>query len=174
MDALTGFPKPLIAAVNGVGVGLGLTMLGHCDLVLVSEAARFRPPFTALGVAPEAGSSYTLPAMMGWQRAAHALLTSAWIDADEAVASGLALRKVTADDLLEEALALATEVAKGPISSLVATKAVMRAAHADAIAAARRREDTEFARLTGSPANLEALKAFLEKRDPDFSSIPGE
>ncbi len=174
MDALIGFPKPLIAAVNGLAVGLGLTMIGHCDLCLVAEDARFRPPFTALGVAPEAASSYTLPALMGWQRATHVLLTSAWIDADQAVAAGLALRKVPGDDLVAEALALAAEIATWPISSLVATKKVIRAAHLDAVAAARRREDHEFATLTGSPANLEALTAFLEKRPPDFSSIPGE
>jgi enoyl-CoA hydratase/carnithine racemase len=174
MDALIGFPKPLIAAVNGLGVGLGLTMVGHCDLCLVSEEARFRPPFTALGVVPEAAASYTLPELMGWQRAAELLLTSRWIDADEAVASGLALRKVAADDLVPEALALAAEVAVWPISSLVGTKRVLRAAHLDAVAEARRREDREFAALTGSPANLEALTAFLEKRPPDFSSIEGE
>ena len=174
MDALIGFPKPLIAAVNGLGVGLGLTMVGHCDLCLVAESARFRPPFTALGVVPEAAASYTLPAMMGWQAATKALLTSAWISADEAVASGLALRKVADADLVDEALALAGEIAVWPISSLVGTKRVIRAAHGDAVAEARRREDREFAAMTGSPANLEALTAFLEKRPPDFSQIPGE
>jgi len=174
MDALIGFPKPLIAAVNGLGVGLGLTMVGHCDLCLVGESARFRPPFTALGVVPEAAASYTLPAMMGWQAASKALLTSAWISADEAVASGLALRKVPDADLVAEALALAAEIAVWPISSLVGTKRVLKAAHLDAIAEARKREDREFSTMTGSPANLEALTAFLEKRTPDFSQIPGE
>ncbi len=174
MDALIGFPKPLIAAVNGLGVGLGLTLVGHCDLCVVAESARFRPPFTALGVVPEAAASYTLPAMMGWQAATAALLTSAWISADEAVASGLALRKVADDALLDEAVALAAEIAVWPISSLVGTKRVIRAAHTDAVADARRREDQEFGALTGSPANLEALTAFLEKRPPDFSQIPGE
>jgi enoyl-CoA hydratase/carnithine racemase len=174
MDALIGFPKPLIAAVNGLGVGLGLTMVGHCDLCLVAESARFRPPFTALGVVPEAAASYTLPAMMGWQAASKALLTSAWISADEAVASGLALRKVADADLVDEALALAAEIAVWPISSLIGTKRVLKAAHLDAIAEARKREDREFSAMTGSPANLEALTAFLEKRSPDFSAIPGE
>lgn len=174
MDALIGFPKPLIAAVNGLGVGLGLTMVGHCDLTLVAESARFRPPFTALGVVPEAAASYTLPAMMGWQAANHALLTSRWISADEAVASGLALRKVADAELVPEALALAAEIAVWPISSLVGTKRVLRAAHTEAVAEAREREDREFAAMTGSPANLEALTAFLEKRTPDFTNIPGE
>lgn len=174
MDALIGFPKPLIAAVNGLGVGLGLTMVGHCDLCLVAESARFRPPFTALGVVPEAAASYTMPAMMGWQAAAKALFTSAWISADEAVESGLALRKVPDGELLDEALALAAEIAVWPISSLVGTKRVLKAAHLDAIAEARQREDREFSSMTGSPANLEALTAFLDKRPPDFSQLPGE
>ena len=174
MDALIGFPKPLIAAVNGLGVGLGLTVVGHCDLTLVAESARFRPPFTALGVVPEAAASYTLPAMMGWQAANHALLTSRWISADETVASGLALRKVADAELVPEALALAAEIAVWPISSLVGTKRVLRAAHTEAVAEAREREDREFAAMTGSPANLEALTAFLEKRTPDFTNIPGE
>lgn len=174
MDALIGFPKPLIAAVNGLGVGLGLTIVGHCDLTIVADTARFRPPFTALGVVPEAASSYTMPAMMGWQQANALLFTSAWLDADGAVAAGLALRKVPLDDLVPEALALAAEIAVWPISSLVGTKRVLRAAHVDAIAEARRREDREFAHLVGTPANLEALTAFLEKRPPDFSGIEGE
>ncbi len=174
MDALIGFPKPLIAAVNGLGVGLGLTVVGHCDLTLVAESARFRPPFTALGVVPEAAASYTLPAMMGWQAANHALLTSRWISADEAVASGLALRKVADAELVPEALALAAEIAVWPISSLIGTKRVLRAVHTEAVAEAREREDREFAAMTGSPANLEALTAFLEKRTPDFTNIPGE
>ena len=111
---------------------------------------------------------------MGWQAATHALLTSAWISADEAVATGLALRKVADADLVSEALALAAEMAVWPISSLVGTKRVLRAAHTEAVADARRREDREFAAMTGSPANLEALTAFLEKRPPDFTDIPGE
>jgi enoyl-CoA hydratase/carnithine racemase len=84
------------------------------------------------------------------------------------------LRKVDDADLVPEALALAAEIAVWPISSLVGTKRVLRAAHADAIADAREREDREFSAMTGSPANLEALTAFLEKRTPDFTHIPGE
>ena len=86
------FDKPLLAAVHGVGVGLGCTLLGHVDLVLMDEEARLRAPFAEMGVPPEAASSWLLPERMGWQRAAALLLASEWIDADQAVEAGLALR----------------------------------------------------------------------------------
>ena len=92
LDLLVRFDKPLLAAVHGVGMGLGCTILGHVDLVLMDESARLRAPFAEMGVPPEAASSYLLPARMGWQQAARVLLASEWVTADEAVASGLALR----------------------------------------------------------------------------------
>jgi enoyl-CoA hydratase/carnithine racemase len=171
MDALTAFSKPLIAAVNGVGVGLGFTIVGHCDLVLVSEEARFKTPFTSLGVAPEAASSYLFPRLAGWQEAAHILFTSRWVSAAEAVDLGLAWRLCAADELMAETMVVAAEIAAMPVSSLVATKRVMVAARSDDVAAARRREDVEFSELVGAPANTEALTAFLEKRDPDFTGM---
>ena len=94
MDRLCVFDKPLIAAVNGVGVGIGLTLLLHCDVVYIAEGARLRPPFVTLGVVPEAASSYLLPAMIGWQRAAEVLFTADWIDAARAVELGIASRIV--------------------------------------------------------------------------------
>lgn len=171
MEVLVRFSKPLLAAVNGVAVGLGTTILGHCDLVWVAEGARLRAPFTSLGVVPEAGSSYLLPAMIGWQAAARFLFTSEWMDADEAVRCGLAWRKVSAESLLGETLEVARSIAAMPVVSLVATKRLMLEGRRDAIVAARAREDAEFTRLTGAPANREALAAFLEKRDADFSSL---
>ena len=92
MDTVVSFDKPMLAAVNGVGVGLGCTLLGHVDLVLIDERARLRVPFAELGVPPEAASSWLFPARMGWQRASPMLLASEWIDAAQAVESGLALR----------------------------------------------------------------------------------
>ena len=171
MDALTAFSKPLIAAINGVGVGLGFTIVGHCDLVLVSEEARFKTPFTSLGVAPEAASSYLFPLLAGWQDAAHILLTSRWVSGAEAVDLGLAWRLCAPQDLMGETLAVAGEIAAMPVASLVATKRVMKAARADQVAAARRREDAEFTALIGAPANTEALTAFLEERDADFTGM---
>jgi len=92
LDALQSFPKPLMAAVNGLGLGIGFTMLAHCDLVLIAEGARLKTPFTSLGVAPEAASSLLFPVRMGWQQAARVLFTSDWISAAEAVELGIALR----------------------------------------------------------------------------------
>mgnify|MGYP001228440344 CR=1 FL=1 len=172
--ALETFPKPLVAAVNGVAVGLGVTMLPYCDLVLVAEDARLRAPFASLGVVPEAGGSFTLPVAMGQQPAAWALLTGAWIDAATAQATGLAWRMCAPDQLLPEALAVARDMARLPIVSLVETKRLLRTGWVDAAKGARAREEAVFARLTGAPANREAIAAFLEKREPDFAQLPPE
>ncbi len=174
INSLATFPKPLIAAVNGVAVGLGLTMLAHCDLVLVADGARLRAPFVSLGVVPEAASSALLPAVMGWQAAAHALFTASWIDAQQAVDTGIAWARFPNDKLLDEALELARTIAAMPLVSLVRTKALIRGARGSMVHDALEREQAEFARLTGGPANREALAAFLEKRDPDFTRLPAE
>jgi enoyl-CoA hydratase/carnithine racemase len=164
LATVTTFPKPLLAAVNGLGVGLGLTLLPHCDLVLVAESARLKAPFVSLGVAPEAAGSYTLPATMGWQAAALALFTTDWIDAPTAVATGLALRMAADDKVLEETLLLARRIAAMPLVSLVETKQLMLAARLDQVRAARAREDEVFSRLTGAAANRDALDSFLDRR----------
>jgi len=164
LDALVDFPKPLLAAVNGLGVGLGLTMLAHCDLVLVDEGARLRVPFTELGVAPEAASSYLLPLRMGWQAAAHVLLTSEWIDAATAVGCGLAWKACAAGTVLDETMAVARKIAAFPLASLVATKKAMIDAHRDAVRAAVAREGAAFAALLGGAANTDALDAFARRR----------
>src|SRR5207248_3234675 len=104
IDTVAAFEKPLIAAVNGLGVGIGLTVLLHCDLVLIARGARLRAPFVPLGVVPEAAGSLLMPAVMGSQRAALALYTGEWLTADDAVACGLALRVVEPDALLPETM----------------------------------------------------------------------
>lgn len=149
LDALGSFDKPLVAAVNGTAVGIGFTMLPHCDLVLVAEGARFRTPFAEMGVPPEAASSLLFPERMGWQRAAHLLFTNAWLSAAEAVEHGIALRVVPGDELMAEALALAERIASAPLPALRAIKATMLAARQPAVDAARRREDAAFAQLLG-------------------------
>ncbi len=163
LHTITTFPKPLLAAVNGLGVGLGLTLLPHCDIVLIADDARLKAPFVSLGVAPEAGGSYTLPATMGWQAAAYAFFTTDWIDAPTAVAKGLALRSVGDGRVLEETLLLARRIAAMPQVSLIETKQLMLAAKLDLVRAARDREDEVFSRLTGAEANREALQDFLGK-----------
>jgi enoyl-CoA hydratase/carnithine racemase len=148
MDAITTFPKPLLAAVNGLGVGIGMTLLPYCDTALIAESARLKGPFVPLGVAPEAGSSATFTALMGWQRAARILLTGAWISAPEAVAAGLALEVVPDGEVLDRTVAIAREmVTAGPLGSLVATKQLIVDARRDLVAAARAREDATFAAL---------------------------
>lgn len=157
LDSLQGCPKPLFAAVNGVGVGLGFTMLGHCDIVLIDEGARLRVPFAELGVPPEAGSSYLFPARMGWQQAARVLLCSEWIGAHEAVDMGIAVQVCRPGTVVDESLALAKRVAAYPPEAVIEIKALMRAPHVDAVRQARSREDDAFRRLLGSTANREAL-----------------
>jgi len=172
MEVLESFSKPLLAAVNGVAVGIGVTMLPHCDLVWVAEGARLRLPFARLGVTVEAANSFLLPATVGRQWAARWLFTGGWIPAREAVEAGLAWRCVPGDALLDEVLAAADEMAAMPVDSLVATKRLMVASRLDAVRAARERENRSFARLVGGPANREALAAFREGREPDFSRLP--
>lgn len=152
MPVLESFPKPIVAAVNGVGVGIGLTMLLHCDIVLMSDQARLKVPFISLGVTTEASASLLMPATMGWQRAAEVLFTEPWIDADQAVADGIALRAVPHDRLLDEARALAGHIGGLPLGPLLATKALMQAGRADAVAAARTREVAEFEHLVRAMA----------------------
>jgi enoyl-CoA hydratase/carnithine racemase len=127
-----------------------------------------------LGVVPEAAGSLLMPAVMGGQRAAVALYTGEWISADDAVACGLALRAMDPDVLMPEILDLAGRIASMPVSSLVETKRLVLAGRLDAIRAMRAREDAAFARMVGAPANLEALTAFLEKREPDLRELRSE
>ncbi|MGH7894608.1 MAG: enoyl-CoA hydratase-related protein [Candidatus Binatia bacterium] len=173
MDALCDFDKPLVAAVNGVGVGIGLTMLLHCDIVYVAERARLRAPFIPLGVVPEAASSYLLPLIVGYQRAAEVLYTADWIDAPRTVELGIASRIFPATELLPAARAMAARIAAGPIGAIRHTKRLLLATRTAQVRAARAREDLAFEERIGTPENLEAISAFFEKRAPDFSKIPG-
>jgi enoyl-CoA hydratase/carnithine racemase len=151
VDILSGFPKPVLAAVNGAAVGLGFTMLAHCDLVFVSDRARLLAPFTNMGVAPEAASSYLLPRRMGRQRAALSLFTSDWISAEQAVATGLAVQQCSPDALVAEALELATRIAAKSLPSLMATKRLLLDAEREGIARARQLENEAFAELLRLP-----------------------
>lgn len=138
--AIAAFDKPLMAAVNGAAVGVGTTMLLHCDVVLVSDTARFKLPFVSLGLIPEAGSSLLLPAAIGPQAAAFYLLTGDWMTAEEAVARGLAWKRCDPDELLPETLDLARRIATAPVDALRNTKRLLRAGRADAVNAAFDRE----------------------------------
>jgi enoyl-CoA hydratase/carnithine racemase len=153
LDALLAFPKPLLAAVNGVAVGFGMTMLLHCDLVLVDDDARLRTPFTEMQLAPEAGSSWLLPRAVGAQAAAFLLLTSEGIDGREAERIGLAWRCCRAGTVLDETMAIARRLASLPLAPLVATKRLLRETNADAIADAFVRERDAMASIDRSSAS---------------------
>jgi enoyl-CoA hydratase/carnithine racemase len=151
VDILQEFPKPLLAAVNGSAVGLGFTMLAHCDLVFVSDNARLLAPFTTMGVAPEAASSYLLPRRMGRQRASLSLFTSDWVSAAEAVANGLAVQQCRPETLLDETMDLATRIASKSLPSLMATKRLLLDAEHEGIVRARELENQAFAELLALP-----------------------
>jgi enoyl-CoA hydratase/carnithine racemase len=163
LDQLTTLSVPLLAAVNGVAVGLGFTVLAHCDLVLVDESARMRVPFAELGVPPEAASSYLFPARLGWQEAARILLTSDWVSAAEAVALGLALRVCPAGTVLAETVALAERIASHPRQATRAITGLMRAAQRDQVLAANRREQAAFAQLLSGAAQAGPLAELAAK-----------
>jgi enoyl-CoA hydratase/carnithine racemase len=147
LDIVQSFPKPLLAAVNGVAVGLGFTILAHCDLVVVADEARFKVPFTELGVPAEAGSTYLFPMRMGWQRAARVLFTSEWLTADDVVAAGIAIERCPGHRVLDRTLELATHIASLSPDSVQAIKRLLVEAHVDHVIAARRREEAAFAEL---------------------------
>jgi enoyl-CoA hydratase/carnithine racemase len=147
MPVVEEFPKPLLVAVNGVGVGIGLTILLHCDIALISTEARVKVPFISLGVTTEASASLLLPATVGRQRAAEILYTEPWLDAGETVDAGLALRAVAPESLMDEVMALARHIGSLPLAPLVATKRLMNDARIDAVRAARRRESEQFRAL---------------------------
>ena len=163
LDCLVDLSVPLLAAVNGVAVGLGFTLLPHCNLVLVDAGARLRVPFAELGVPPEAASSVLFPALMGWQRAAQVLLTSDWVGARELVELGLALQVCDEGTVLDETVALAARIAAHPRAATRASASLLRAARRDAVLEANRREQTAFARLLGTAVGGGTLAEFAAR-----------
>jgi len=171
--AVAEFPKPLICAVNGIGLGFGVTLLGFADLVFMSTDARLKCPFTSLGVAPEFASSFTFPQLLGRQNASWVLMSSEWIDAHTAKEMGLAWKLCEPDQLMTTTMEHARVLASKPISSLIECKRVIMEPARQYLADARVQEDAAFSVLLGGAANMEAMTAFAEKRPPDFSTIPG-
>jgi len=163
MLALEGCRKPIVAAVRGYAIGIGLTMLGHCDIVLIGESARLRAPFASLGLCPEAGSSWTFPALIGPQATAELFYTGRWLGAAEAVQRGIGTRLIPDADLLDEAMALAKEIAAQPLDSLLVTKFLLSAHRSQRAGAARHVEDLHFAQLMESEAHRNAVAAFTSK-----------
>lgn len=170
-EAVAAFDKPLVAAAKGLCVGGGATILFHCDVLYLGESARLRLPFVSLGLVPEFASSYLLPAMIGSRRAAELFYTAEWIDAARALETGIATSVHADAELLEVALAKANEIAKHPVSSLQATKRTLLAARQAGVDTAFRAEDAGMKAQAGSPENVEAVRAFIEKRPPDFAQF---
>lgn len=171
MASIIDFPKPFITAANGLGVGIGMTIHGVADLVFMAESSKFRTPFSSLGLTAEAASTYTFRRLMGHQKASWALLSGEWFTARECLDMGLALEVVPDDKLMQVVYEKAEQLAALPLASLMQTKRLMVAPHAEAMKSAVYEEAVALEKLAGGPANVEALKAFLEKRDPDFSNI---
>jgi len=169
--AVAGFDKPLVAAVNGPAVGLGTTLLLHCDLVYAGDNARFSMPFTQLGLVPEFGSSLLLPMVAGYQRAAEMLLLGEAFDAQAALAAGFVTRVLPVAESLPAAWKAAEKLARLPRKSVEVTRSLLRGANREAIVQRMRDESAHFRRMLAEPAAREAFAAFLAKRKPDFSGL---
>ncbi len=163
--------KPLVAAVSGAAVGVGTTMLLHCDLVYAADNAKFSMPFTQLGLCPEAASSLLLPQLSGYQRAADKLLLGEAFDAAEAHAMGLVNKVLPADQLLAFAQAQTEKLVALPAASIRATKKLMKADQMAAIDKRMAEEIAQFASMLTAPEAREAMTAFFQKRKPDFSQF---
>lgn len=168
---LLDYEKPLVAAVNGAAVGIGTTLLLHCDLVLASDAAKFQMPFVNLGLVPEGGSSAVIPALAGHRRASELLLLGEPFSADVAREVGIVNRVVPAAELTEATAQLAARLSAQPAASVRATKRLLKQPVRDVVFDALHREGSEFVARLGSPEAAEAFTAFFEKRRPDFSKF---
>ncbi|HEY1609332.1 MAG TPA: enoyl-CoA hydratase [Paraburkholderia sp.] len=171
LHAIAEAGKPLVAAVAGVAVGVGTTMLLHCDLVYAADNARFAMPFAQLGLCPEAASSLLLPRVAGYQAAAEKLLLGETFDANEAHRMGFVNRVLPAADLDAYVAAQLAKLTALPAASLRATKSLMKRAGVHEIRTQMDEELVHFGRMLLAPEAREAFSAFLEKRKPDFSSF---
>jgi enoyl-CoA hydratase/carnithine racemase len=169
IDALINFDKPLVAAVHGAAIGGGTTMLTHCDFVYAGESAKFQMAFINLALVPEFGSSYSIPARIGYLRAAELLQLGQPFDANRAVELGLATQVVPDQQLLATAAATAQKLSEKPAAALQACKRLMRQSTREHLLRAARSENEVFSAQLRSPDSKEALAAFLEKRAPDFT-----
>lgn len=170
LPAISGLKKPLIGAVNGVAVGVGTTMLMHCDLIVAADTARFIMPFTSLGLVPEAASSLLVPNAIGHRRASAMLLLGEGIDAATALDWGLINKVVPSATLMDAAREMAARLAALPPEAVRQTKALMKHGTAD-VPARMEAELVIFRQQMVSPEAKEAFAAFAEKRKPDFSRL---
>jgi enoyl-CoA hydratase/carnithine racemase len=171
LRAIACFPKPVVAAVCGPAVGIGTTLLLHCDLVIAGDNAAFSMPFVNLGLCPEAASSLLVPHMMGYHRAAEALLLGEPFMAEAALEVGLVNRVVPPSEATAVAMQWAQKLAAKPISSLIETKRLLKKGQAQPVQDTMAQEAASFGRMLQEPAAKEAFSAFMERRLPDFSKL---
>jgi enoyl-CoA hydratase/carnithine racemase len=171
LQTLAAAQKPVIAAVGGVAVGIGTTMLLHCDLAYAATSARFQLPFVNLGLCPEAGSSVLLPALMGHRRAAELLFLGEPFSAEVARELGIVNAVLSASEVFSAATAKVLQLAEKPPAALQTTKALLKRGTASSIADAMARETEKFAALLQGPEAREAMMAFMQRRKPDFSKF---
>ena len=171
LHAVATCPKPLMAAVCGPAVGIGTTLLLHCDLVYAGDNAMFSMPFVNLGLCPEAASTLLVPKLMGYQRAAEVLLMGDPFMAEAALEVGLVNRVVPPTEASALAQQQARRLAAKPLSSVMETKRLLKASLTPAVLERMREEGAVFGRMLQEPAAKEAFSAFLDKRKPDFTSL---
>lgn len=171
LRGIAAFPKPLVASVCGPAVGVGTTLLLHCDLVYAGDNAAFSMPFVNLGLCAEAASSLLVPQLMGYHRAAEALLLGEPILAETALEIGLVNRVVPPSEANALARRQALKLAAKPLPALMETKRLMKKGQLAQVLAQMAEEGASFGRLLQSPHAKEAFAAFLEKRKPDFSAL---
>ena len=163
--------KPLVAAVNGPAVGVGTTMLMHCDLVYAAPGAKFQMPFASLGLCPEAGSSLLFPQLIGYRKAAELLMLCQLFTPEDAMAMGIVNEVIAEDEYQDYAIAKAQQLAKLPPRSIRVTKQLLRKGNEEQLKAIMKLEEEYFTDMLQGPEAKEAFSAFLEKRKPDFSQF---
>ena len=172
LHAIVDFPKPFVLAINGLGVGIGATLAGLADFVFMAESARLRCPFSTLGLVAEAGSTRTFPALLGRQQAMWFLMASEWLSAAQCKDAGLALDVFPDDGFMDAVGEKAGHLAALPPESLVAAKRlIVDTAERERLKTVIAAENAALAKLSGGPANREAVAAFREKRQADFSNL---
>lgn len=169
LAAISKARKPIVAAVNGLAVGVGVTMLLHCDLVYAGTGATFQMPFVNLGLCPEAGSTLLLPRIMGHQRAAELLLLGEVFSAEKACTVGIVTELCPDSDVLEVARKKALQLAAQPAAAVRLTKDLLKRDYALQLQETIAEEGTQFITRLKSPEAGEALQAFMQRRKPDFS-----
>ena len=171
LEVVFEFPKPFIVAINGLGVGVGATIVGIADFAFMAQTARLRCPFSELGLVAEAASTHTFPALMGRQQAMWFLMAAEWMGSTECKAAGLVLDVFPDDAFLDSVQARAAHLAALPKQSLAEMKRLIAGPGRERLHEAAAAENATLAHMVGGPANREALAAFREKRQPDFSKL---